>query len=347
VPGLDYGRLWNLRRLFPKHREPDAEQQATLNRLNGKYDALVAEHGDEPPEDAAAELETLSEQIDALADGTIVWNLDDIARAGAVIGIGHAGQLVIERGLPRAEDGDAEPRCAERATPRWLQREPNGSPALPEHLVENLTAHRTMALQTVLAGNPEIALVAVVHALALPLFYGYGTDSCLTIRVENGDLRASADSIEDTAAAQALKTRQDAWCRQLPKAAEDLWRWILDQDAAVRLDLLAFCAGCAVDAVARARDGAGSQQLAHADCLAAALKLDMAQWWEASVSSYLGHVSKARILEAMAEGVSPQAAENLAKLKKPALVALAQERLAGTRWLPAILRQPAGTSSLP
>jgi len=40
------------------------------------------------------------------------------------------------------------------------------------------------------------------------------------------------------------------------------------------------------------------------------------------------------------EGVSPEAADNLAKLQKDALVAQAQERLAGTGWLPAILRTP-------
>jgi ParB family chromosome partitioning protein len=56
---------------------------------------------------------------------------------------------------------------------------------LPERLVEDLTAHRIMALRTVLFGNSEIALAAVVHALALPLFYGYGGDSCLTVRFES------------------------------------------------------------------------------------------------------------------------------------------------------------------
>ena len=345
VPDLDYGRLRGMRRVFPGHREPDAEQQATLDRLTDEYDALVEEYGDEPPEDIAAELEALSEQIDALAAGTLVWNPDDIARAGIVIGIGHAGQLVIERGLLRPEDGDAAPRRAERATPKQSRREPDGSPALPEQLVENLTAHRTAALRTVLSGNPEIALAAVVHALALPLFYGYGADSCLTIRVDSSDLRASADSIADTAAAKAFKTRHDEWCRRLPEAAEDLWGWLLKEDAAVRLDLLAFCAGCALDAVARSHHDAGSGRLVHADHLAAALSLDMTQWWEASASSYLGHVSKARILEAVAEGVSAQAAENLVKLKKGALVALAQERLAGSRWLPAILRGPTATIS--
>ena len=44
----------------------------------------------------------------------------------------------------------------------------------------------------------------------------------------------------------------------------------------------------------------------HADRLAAALDLDMAEWWQPTAESYLGRVSKARILMAVAEGASPK-----------------------------------------
>ena len=66
----------------------------------------------------------------------------------------------------------------------------------------------------------------------------------------------------------------------------------------------------------------------------------MAQWWQPTAGNYLGRVSKQRILEAVAEGVSHEAAENLSKLKKDALVAHAEQRLAGTGWLPPLLRAP-------
>jgi ParB family chromosome partitioning protein len=58
----------------------------------------------------------------------------------------------------------------------------------------------------------------------------------------------------------------------------------------------------------------------------------------AQAQSYLARVPKARALEAVREAASPEAAENLAKLKKDALVVEAEQRLAGTGWLPAILR---------
>jgi hypothetical protein len=41
-------------------------------------------------------------------------------------------------------------------------------------LMESLTAHRTMALQECLAARPDVALMAVAHALALRVFYRPG-----------------------------------------------------------------------------------------------------------------------------------------------------------------------------
>lgn len=67
----------------------------------------------------------------------------------------------------------------------------------------------------------------------------------------------------------------------------------------------------------------------------------MADWWQPNKASYLGRVPKPLILKAVAEGVSPSAAENIAGLKKDAMAAHAEDRLAATRWLPAFLRLPA------
>jgi ParB family chromosome partitioning protein len=340
LPDLEFHRVHAMSRVYPERREPSEEQQAEIDRLTEAYDALVAEHGEEPPNAVAAQLKDISDRIDALSEGAAVWSPDDIARAGAIVGIGQAGRAVVERGLLRPEDhvdgaGVDEPRRSSRSGRRQKQ-----ASQLPDRLVEDLTAHRTAAMRVAVGNNPDVALVAVVHALALSIFYRYTADSCLTLRVESAELQGSAEGIEDTPAATALAERHDAWRQRLPDAAEELWEWLLAQDRSVRLDLLAHCAGCAVDAVERVREGARLGYVAHADALARAVDLDMARWWRPTAASYLGRVSKARILEAVSEGVSPEAAENLAKLKKDALVAHAEERLAGTRWLPAILRSP-------
>ena len=66
----------------------------------------------------------------------------------------------------------------------------------------------------------------------------------------------------------------------------------------------------------------------------------MAAWWAPTVDGYLGRVIKARILEAVREGVSAAAAERIAGLKKQAMAEEAERLLARSRWLPAVLRTP-------
>jgi len=340
--GVDYDALRRFRRVHPEREPIGEEQQAELDRLTERYDALVAEHGDEPPEPIVAELEDISEHIDALSEGSARWLPEDIARAGAIVGIGFGGKLSVERGLLRPEDmpEDQAARQNTGGNKGGGKERKRESAELPAPLVEDLTARRTAALRAALADNPDVALASVVHALALPLFYPpYGAQTCLAINLESEDLRGSSDGIEECTAMATLAERHVHWRQRLPEASEDLWSWLLEQDTATQLDLLAYCAGCTVNAVVKAHDRS-DERIAHADRLAVALSLDMTAWWQPTAASYLGCISKARILEAVAEGVSREAAENLMKLKKDALVVHAEERLAGSGWLPALLRSP-------
>ena len=198
-----------------------------------------------------------------------------------------------------------------------------------------------------LAGRSDIALTAVVHALALPLFFPHESDTCLAIRLDGALLSDHAEGIADSPAGKALAESREAWLRRLPRTPEALWDWLLAQDQATRLDLLAFCAGCSVNAVRKRHDRADSDRLHHADRLAVAVGLDMTQWWQPTARNYLRQVPKAMILEAVREAVTPEAAENLANLKKDALAAEAEQRLTGTGWLPAILRSPVPVSEAP
>ena len=199
----------------------------------------------------------------------------------------------------------------------------------------------TAALRTVLAGNAEVALTAVVHALALPLFFPHESESCLALKLDSAPLYGSAEGIEDSVAAVKLHSRHEFWLRHLPNSAEGLWDWLSMQDTATRIDLLAYCAGCSVNAVKKRHERPDTERLNHADRLAQTLGLDMTQWWQPTAQSYFRHVPKLRILEAVKEGVTSEAAENLANLKKDALAREAEERLNGTGWLPEILRAPA------
>jgi ParB family chromosome partitioning protein len=337
TPTINHDHLRGLGRVYPEREQPTDEQQAEIEALTAQYDALVEEHGDDPPDEIVTELEELSDRIEAMSEGAERWLPEDLACAGAVIGIGHGGRLAIERGLVRPEDEPDETPGGDTGEAKAASRI-NGSPALSDRLVEDLTAQRTAAMRTVLAGNADVALAAVVHALALPIFFPHEDESCLGIDLDSAELRGSAEGIEDSPAAVKLAGRHQFWSRHLPETAAGLWDWLLSQDTATRLDLLAYCAGCSINAVKKRHERDDADRLHHADRLALALGLDMTQWWQPTAQSYFRHVPKLRILEAVTDAVTPEAAANLAKLKKDALAAEAERRLVNTGWLPTILR---------
>lgn len=342
MPSLDYAALRGFERLHPERQPLPPERQEELDRLVAEYEGLIADNGEDPEDEIAAQLDALSGRIDSLSEGTLAWREDNIALAGAVIGVRHDGGLAVERGLLRPEDAKARVTEGEGEEVTGAADDPRRVPGLSAGLIEDLTAQRTAALRAMLEDNPAIALASVAHALALPLFYGhaYGVESCLDIRSHDRDLRSSAEGIAESGAAVLLAARRAAWQQRLPSEPAGLFGWLLAQNAETVTSLIAFCAAMSIDAVRSKQDRPDCPRLAHADELAAALGLDMALWWKPTKASYLGRVSKALILDAVKEGVSPSAAENLAGLKKDALVARAEERLAGKDWLPAILRPP-------
>ena len=69
--------------------------------------------------------------------------------------------------------------------------------------------------------------------------------------------------------------------------------------------------------------------------------------WTATVDSYLGRVTKARILEAVREAKGEASAQLIDHLKKQEMAREAERLLAGSGWLPEPLRTPAPESAAP
>ena len=66
----------------------------------------------------------------------------------------------------------------------------------------------------------------------------------------------------------------------------------------------------------------------------------MTQWWMAD-AGFLARLPKSAILGIIAEAVSPDTARSLDRGSKADIVAAGERKLAGTNWLPAVLRKPA------
>lgn len=185
--------------------------------------------------------------------------------------------------------------------------------------------------------QPDVAVVAVTHALTAQIFY-FGADAHgVGIQPIKTDLTGHADGIEDTPAGRAWADRHANWARQLPRDVTSLWAFVAELAHDSRMALFAHCVALTVNAVKLPWERR-PRALAAADRLAEAVSLDVTGYWRPTVRSYLGRVTKARILEAVCEGVSGEAAERMTDTKKADMAEAAEQLLAATDWLPDLLR---------
>ena len=71
---------------------------------------------------------------------------------------------------------------------------------LPDRLVTELTAHRTLALRNALANDPEVAFQAVLHNFVLGTFYRFASSSgCLEMAIRTPTFPALAPGLKESA----------------------------------------------------------------------------------------------------------------------------------------------------
>lgn len=331
---------------------------ARLQAAAAAYDELTEGYSsfEDMPEDVAAQAQALSDEIDAISAKRTLFDPEVVARGGAFVTLGANGEVRIERGLIRAEDepepADASgipdrPEAADGETPFDDEGEGEADDAeaedmdvgkpLSDGLIRDLSAHRTLGLRIALGEQPEMAMVALTHALAAQLFYRSHDAYCLELRLSSEHLGGHAEGIADTAAAEALAARHDGLAADLPSDPAGLWAYLAALDADRRTALLAHCVALSVNAV-RLPWARNPRVAVAADTLAEAVALDMTATWTPTARSYFGRVTKAHIAEAVAEAVSPEAAERITPMKKGDMADAAEQLVAATGWLPPLLR---------
>ena len=252
------------------------------------------------------------------------------------------GEQVAAMAMRVGDDGRAV-HVGPEAMAEPEEEEEDGIRPLPDRLLTEMTAHRTLALRHALGDHPEVAFLAALHALCLKLFYGYGLNTCLELDVKSVTFSGQAPGLNDTGLARTLMDRHQFWLAALPRQPEDLWAVLSAFDLPQRQSLFAHCVGQGINAVHEAYNRR-PKALAHADVLAVAVGLDMtAAGWTPTVDGYLGRATKARILQAVREAKGAEAAERIASLKKGEMAERAEAILAGSGWLPEPLRTPGQT----
>jgi len=336
---VDYAYLSQFRRVPPTEVELSKKDAARLSRCCERYDELIAYLEDDAPEEINADVDRLTAEIETLSRKKEQWSDEDKVRAGAVITLDYHGKVCVTRGLARENGSEARNRrkTTQQEGTRADDEQARSNGRFSDPLLEDLTAHRTAALRAVLAGKPGTALRALAHLLILRTFFGFTGEGCVDIRTSIVDLRPSAEGIGESTAVATLATRHTALLGRLPEP-DKLWAWLGEQPDDAVLEFLAYGVAITVNAVRRKGESHGEVRFEHADMIGQAVGLDMADWWEPSGDRYLNRMSKAGIIAAVSEAVSPEAGENIRSMKKDAMAAKAEKLLAGKRWLPEVLR---------
>lgn len=369
-----YGHTSGMRRLTGGTVDLTDDERAEREKLRDEFDDLEVQYAeaDELPDEVDARLGEIEEALEAFEARPMRYDPDQMAKAGVFVSIRHDGQLAVERGHVRPEDevaagseGDdadgASPEGGEDGNVQRAVITVGGASAetdeddeaeiirpLPDRLVSELTAHRTLALRDAVATNPHVAMTALLHRLVTDCFLPHSTKGCLEAHVREVHFPAQAEDLGESTSARSIAERHERWGDHIPADDAALWDWLADQDDDTRMELLAHCVSFGVNALHEKPNpysGMGVSQhgldvrLSQADRLARATGLDMvAVGWRPTVSNYLGRVTKPRIIEAVREGAGQRAAQLIDHLKKGDMANEAERLLAETGWLPEPLR---------
>ncbi len=374
---LPYGFSQGMRPIEPLHTPPSEADLAEVAKLQAEAEALEAEwsNADEIPDAVDARITELDEQIAALAGGTWAYDPTDIAIAGVFVTFDRAGNLEVEAGWVRAEDepvvepepgaeGDGDPeqgnddalglgagdRDPGLNEPIAQEDEDEGLKPLSDRLVCELTAERTIALQDAVALNPQVAFAAVLHNFVLATFYYGRAESCMMVSLTRVGFAFQPTGMKHSAAATAIEARHAIWKERLPQKDVDLWDALQQLSSDDQAALFAHCAAYGVNAlyevVPKYDNGRISvhtleRRLAHSHVLARAVGLDLvAAGWRPTADNYFGKVTKARIIEAVAEAKGDETAALIEHLKKPDMAREAERLMADAGWLPEPIRTP-------
>lgn len=358
------------------------EEEAQLATLQEEAEALEQAWADEPsiPDEINARAAQIDEEIGSLVERPFTFAAEDMAIAGVFVSIDVDGSLLIERGYVRPEDEPAvetetEGPDAERGAGDGgddiegpeMSATSNVVPIaggsedeeeadeeivkpLPDRLVAELTAWRTLALQDAFAQSPTAAFAAVLHALVLSSFYSFSRESCLQLSLNKVSFSHSPTGLRDSAPAKAIAERHKRWADRLPDSEMDLWDALLQFDAAEQAALFAHCASLSVNAQqevvpkydnGRISKHSVARRVAHSHILARAVGLDVVgAGWRPTVAGYFTSVTKPRILADVAEAKGSKFAEMIDHLKKGDMAREAERLLEDAGWLPEPMRTP-------
>lgn len=254
--GFPYGHEHGLRALAGRTLDLTEEERATREALRNEYDRLEAEYAeaDELPDEIDARLGEIEQVLDTFEQRPKLYDPADIAIAGVFVSLDTDGSLLVNRGYVRPED---EPRAeiggdgatevdsdASHPAAPAVQRavvtiggqavepedEDDGIKPLPERLVIELTAHRTLALRNAVAEHPDVAMTMLLHKLVSDTFRRPAPTGCLEASVRHIFFSAQSEELKDSVSAREIAERHERWGDHVPANDQALWDWLARLD---------------------------------------------------------------------------------------------------------------------
>ena len=321
---------------------------AALEQKIAAIDAAMADTNitDTSSEEDTAAADALERQADTLLKdkneleaSLLEFSAQVKSLAGVVICVDYDGKPNVYEGLLRPDDAKRL-RVLRTSSTGTTNDAHEGVTAktmatMPESLVRRFSAQTTAACQVALCGSPAIALAVTVHALALEVFRDDSGHHSRASQIRVGgltDLAGCGDELRDAPALRDLEALRQSARAKLPENREEWFAVLLAMTSEELLSLLAVLTAATVNTVVRQEGDSRGVALRRA------LSLDMTQFWQADGATCFNHLTKPKVLEAIAEFAPSADQARLAKLKKREVVLEAERLVAGTHWLPPLLR---------
>lgn len=350
------GRLSKDAAILPEDVAATVEaMREEARQLNAQAEALLDNDNDELSEAESAEFDAKTERAEELfteanelAEQKADYPAELKAKAGVILAY-TGGELRIEVGRVKTADRAAVAKIAGSTNAVQGGRETEAAgrkgDALSDALRRSLLGHRNLAAQIATASRPNVAKVLLACSMVerirssfgggyrgagTPCDYVIGRDGC-------GGTRTYHPINDDggKAAGQAFMDRCSETVKALPQGEDALWDALAAMQPGEIDNIIAVGVALSV-----------SLNTEHKGLTAkflAAIEFDMSEQFTPTAENYLGKVSKPLIVEALKEAgkiTSKADTDALLAMKKGALATEAEKRLAGSGWVPSLIRTP-------
>lgn len=322
----------------PEPRDPTEAEQSQLDALKASLkevdEKIAAIEDDEDYDgdeyDALTQTSSdLTEKIEELESTFVDTTYPNKANEGVIVFVDHSG-VDYHYGLSEKTAGSAG-TSGSHSTGTSVGGKTKTE--FSEKLTLNMTSHLTAALQASMIANPNVALAAAACRFAISLLDhgGYENPVKISLTTAMHGLKDNSDTVATSKGYVATQEKLDLWRNQLPEDKATWLAWFIAQPQATSLDMIVLGTALTTTAVS-------SGSVNRATGLIKAVNLDMAEFWEATPDTFLNHVPKPKLMEAVTQATSEADAEPMTKMKKGEAISFAAAKLAGKRWLPSVLK---------